>query len=188
MKTALIVIDLIEDYFDRGLWPDSCIPENRDDLDSRSNDLVAVCRGHEVPIFWVRQEFEPDLSNAFQHMLDGGRSYAVRGTPGSQLLSELNVQPTDTVLTKHRFSAFYETRLAELLADRGIDTVILAGITTSWCVRSTAVDAYQRDLTVVLAKDCMAGFTERDHEESLSAMDGYIAKACSNREIEHLFS
>jgi len=141
-----------------------------------------------MPIIWVRQEFEPDLSNVFPHMQESGRFYAIRGTPGSRLLGELDVAPSDIILTKHRYSVFFETSLAEMLIERGTETLILAGITTAWCIRSTAVDAYQRDLTVILAEECLDGFTRQDHEESLNAMDGYIATACSNREIESRLS
>ena len=188
MKTALIVIDLIEDYFDEDIWPDSRIPGHRVELAARTNDLVAICRNQEVPVFWIRQEFEPDLSNVFRHMRDGGRSYAIRGTPGSRLLPELDVDPSDTIISKHRFSAFFETSLADRLSALGIDTVVLAGITTAWCVRSTAVDAYQRDLTVILARECLDGFTERDHENSLRDMGGYIARALTNREISEFIN
>jgi len=66
----------------------------------------------------------------------------------------------------------------------GVSTVILAGITTPWCVRSTAVDAYQREFDVILASDCMAAFDEASHVESLTAMDGYIATSLRNAEIE----
>lgn len=180
---ALIVIDLLQDFFDSSIWPNSLIPESRQILVEKTNDLIASCRSHQLPIIWFRQEFKPDLSDAFAHMRRSGKRYTISGTNGCELLPELHIHPDDTVLCKSRFSAFYETELNTLLNRLGINCLILAGITTSWCVRSTAVDAYQRDYDIILAGECMQAFTTEDHESSLRAMDGYIATNLSNVEI-----
>ncbi|HMB94122.1 MAG TPA: isochorismatase family cysteine hydrolase [Rhodothermales bacterium] len=177
---ALLVIDLIEDYFDVDLWPHSQLPQARTRLTEKTNALVAWCRQENIPIIWVRQAFKPDLSDAFLHVRTRSQRYAIQGTPGAMLLPELNVADTDTVITKQRFSAFYQTNLDDVLARLGTRTLILAGITTAWCVRSTAVDAYQRDLQIVLARDCIDGFTREEHEASLQAMDGYLGPCYTN--------
>lgn len=184
MGCALIIIDLIEDYFDASIWPASALPARRRELVTAGNDLVRICREQNVPVIWVRQEFSADMSDAFQHARRAGMRYAIAGTRGAALASGLDVKPGEAELTKTRFSAFYGTTLDDLLVEMGVSTVILAGITTAWCVRSTAVDAYQRDFEVILAKDCMAAFDEASHVESLAAMDGYIATSLRNAEIE----
>ena len=181
--TALIIIDLVEDFFDDTLWPESAIPSARGRLIERTNDLAASCRAAGVPVIWFRQEFQPDLRDAFPHMRKADRLYTIAGTAGCQLLQGLEVEATDRILLKTRFSAFYRTELEEVLASLGVRTVILAGITTAWCVRSTAVDAYQRDMEVIVAKECVAAFTEEEHDRSLAAMDGYIAQVLSNHNI-----
>jgi nicotinamidase-related amidase len=109
--------------------------------------------------------------------------YAVEGTPGAALLDGLHVEPSDLVIAKSRFSAFHDTELDNWLNRLQCSRVILAGITTAWCVRSTAVDAYQRDLDVILASDCMAAFDVQSHKESLAAMDGYVARSMSTPKI-----
>ena len=185
MNAALIVIDLIEDYFDTSIWPSSVIPFRRSILARSTNELVYGCRSAGARVIWVRQEFDEDMSDAFLHARSGGMRYAIRGTPGSRLLGEFELSEDDETLTKRRFSAFFETRLHARLSELDVSTVILAGITTAWCVRSTAVDAYQRDYEVIIASECTAAFTEAAHRESLEAMDGYIADALSNAEILH---
>ena len=182
------MIDLIEDYFNADLWPSSVIPNKRKNLCRSANELVARCRAAEIPVIWVRQEFAPDFSDAFPHARAIGKRYAIKGTPGAQLLPELDVDHEDVVLTKKRFSAFYQTSLELLLIDRNVTEIILAGITTAWCVRSTAVDAYQRDYDVLLAKDCMAAFQEADHVDSMTAMDGYIGKVVTNHSLATILS
>lgn len=184
MTHALIIIDLIEDYFDASIWPESAIPGKREAIVGATNEAVEICRSRGVPIVWIRQEFKSDFSDAFPHAKKGGRRYALRGTPGAALMRELDVRPTDANVAKTRFSAFYGTDLEEDLRGQRISTVILAGITTAWCVRSTAVDAYQMGFDVILASDCMAAFDDAAHRESLAAMNGYIATCLTNIELD----
>lgn len=186
--TALIVIDLLEDFFDADLWPQSAIPAARARLVEKTNDLTACCRAAEVPVLWFRQEFKPDLSDAFLNMRKKGLRYTIAGTPGCQLLSDLHREPSDIVLLKTRFSAFYRTQLDAELARLKVRTVILAGITTAWCVRSTAVDAYQRDMEVIVAEECVAAFTDETHLSSVAAMEGYLGTFVSNREIARMLT
>ncbi len=175
-ETVLVVIDMLEDFFDPGLWPESDLPGRRGDLVEAIGKCVRIFRKAGCPVFWVQQAFEPDLSDAFPHMRRTGRRYTIRDTAGARVLHELDQQCTDPVVMKKRFSAFYGTDLRQQLEASRKATVCLAGITTSWCVRSTATDAYQADFRVVLCDGCMAGFRDADHERDLAAMSGYIAE------------
>lgn len=177
---ALIVVDLLVDFFDPKLWPESPLPGMRTGLVEGLQPALAWFRKRGRPVIWVRQAFAPDLSDAFPHMRRTGRVYTIRGTAGAEFLPELDVRADEAVIRKTRFSAFFGTGLAELLAERGCESVVLAGITTSWCIRSTATDAYQHDLDVCLLRDCLGGFSREDHARDLAAMDGYIARVMEN--------
>jgi len=181
--TALIIVDLLEDFFDPAIWPESAIPPARARLAKRTNELAVSCRAAGIPVIWFRQEFRADLQDAFLHMRRNDRHYTIVGTKGCQLLAELEVGPEDRVLLKTRFSAFYRTELEAVLEKLGSREVIIAGITTAWCVRSTVVDAFQRDMEVIVATDCVAAFTEEAHESSIAAMNGYVARCLSNEAI-----
>jgi isochorismate hydrolase len=95
----------------------------------------------------------------------------------------LAVDPSDTVIVKKRYSAFYGTILDEILARLGADTIILAGINTHACIRTTAIDAYQRDWPVILATDCVDSYDQEHHEISLRYMQDKVAALISNHEI-----
>ena len=179
----LVIVDLLQDFFDAKIWPQSILPASRNELAVKTNELAALCRSHKISVVWFRQEFKSDLSDAFPHMRKSEKIYTISGTEGCELLPELDVHPNDHVMLKSRFSAFFRTNLEALLQERKIDRVILAGITTAWCIRSTAVDAYQRDYEVIVAKECVQAFSEKEQEESIRAMDGYIATFLSNTEI-----
>ena len=74
--------------------------------------------------------------------------------------------------------------LAEVLRGLGVNFLILAGITTAWCIRSTATDAYQRDFRVAFAEDCLASFTQEAHARAVLDMSTVLGPFWSNREIE----
>ncbi len=174
-RSAILIIDLVRDYFDPAIWPSSALPDLAADLVAATNNLTAAARAGHHPVIWVRQQFKPDLSDAFPHMIRDGRRYAVSGTNGCRLLPGLDTADTDRDLVKTRFSAFFETPLADTLGDLGITDVYVAGVTTQWCVRSTVVDAYQQGLEVHVVRECTAAFTTEAHNSALQEMDGYIA-------------
>lgn len=177
MKACLLVIDLIEDF----LAP--LPPERVARLISHVNTLAAVVRARSGSIIWVRQEFEPDLSDAFLEMRDRNIRVAVRGTSGARLDPRLNRAEGDFELVKKRYSAFFGGELDGMLAELQPTQLILAGVNTHACVRMTAIDAYQRDFRVILASDCLDSYDVAHGRMSLHYMDGKIARAQTNAEI-----
>jgi nicotinamidase-related amidase len=134
-------------------------------------------------VIWVRQEFEPDLSDAFPEMRAKEIYVTIKGTEGCQLLPGLAVAPADPIVVKKRYSAFFGTGLDQLLNRLAPDTLILAGINTHACIRTTAVDAYQRDWPVILALDCIDSYDREHHEVSLRYMRDKIAAVRTNLAI-----
>jgi nicotinamidase-related amidase len=78
------------------------------------------------------------------------------GTHGAAFIDGIVPRPGEAMVTKHRFGAFTETGLEQLLRRAGIRTVILAGVTTNCCVETTAREAVMRDFYLVVAGDCVA--------------------------------
>lgn len=95
-KPGLIVIDMINDFLKD--WELT----RRSKLVRSINDLLEVARTSSWPVIWVRQEFEPDLQDAFPEMRAKGIRIAIKGTPGCQLLRELAGDPSDIVIVKKR--------------------------------------------------------------------------------------
>ncbi len=180
MKPALIVIDMLNDFW---VVQD---PARKDSLVRAINGLVGAMRASGHPVIWVRQEFEADLSDAFPEMREKRIYITIKGTPGCQMISELAVIPSDPVIVKKRYSAFFGTALDELLKALDPDSLILAGINTHACIRTTAIDAYQRDWTVILAADCIDSYDRAHHDLSLRYMKDKIASVLTNREIQQL--
>jgi nicotinamidase-related amidase len=177
-KPVLIVIDMLNDFLDN--WE----PAHRQRLVEAINELVHTMRGYSHPILWVRQEFEPDLRDAFPEMKAKGIHITIKGTAGCQIIPELDFAASETVIVKKRYSAFFGTGLDETLGHLRPDAIILAGINTHACIRTTAIDAYQRDWPVVLALDCIDSYDREHHEISLRYVKDKLAPVLTNREIE----
>jgi nicotinamidase-related amidase len=176
-RPVLIVIDMLNDFLD--LWEAT----SRRRLTESINELVGVMRGAGRPIIWVRQEFEPDLRDAFPEMRAKGIRITIKGTVGCQIVPELATNSSDVTIVKKRYSAFHGTTLDELLARLQPDPLILAGINTHACIRTAAIDAYQRDWPVVVAFDCVGSYDKEHHEISLKYMAGRIASVMTNEQI-----
>jgi len=176
-KPVLIVIDMLNDFLDH--WTST----SRQCLVKSIGELVSTMRTFGHPVIWVRQEFEPDLQDAFPEMRTRQIRITIRGTSGCQIVPELDVDERDTVVIKKRYSAFYGTNLDRLLEGLRPDAIILAGINTHACIRTTAIDAYQRDWTVVLATDCIGSYDQEHHAVSLRYMKDKIASLMTSAQI-----
>ena len=176
-QSVLLVIDMLNDFFQEGP-----LAGRREELVRAINALVARYRTHGQPIIWVRQEFAPDLSDAFLAMRQEGVSVTIAGTEGCQILPELDVRTGDLILVKKRYSAFFGTYLDSILANLDPATLVLAGVNTHACVRTTAIDAYQRDFRVVIASDCVASYDNEHHDVTMRYLAGRMSLK-SNAEI-----
>src|SRR5262245_47360841 len=178
-KYLLLVIDLLNDYF-RQQAP---LAAHRSHLVASVNGLAAAFRQARQPIVWVRQEFAPDLSDAFLRARRENHRVTIAGTAGCESPPEMRRHASDTGLVKKRYSAFFGTNLDEPLAALRPVNLVLAGINTHACVRMTAIDAYQRDYEVLVASDCVASYDEEHHEVTKRYLNAGIARFVPSAEI-----
>jgi len=170
MKT-LLVIDMLEDFFRK-----DPLKSIREKLVTNINTLTEQFRKNDVPIIWIRQEFKEDLSDAYLVMKKENIRITIAGTVGCEILPELLKTSSEHEIIKKRYSAFYGTELDELLNELGTTELILAGVNTHACIRSTAIDAYQRDLEITIPIECVASYDQEHHDVTLRYLGGRIAK------------
>ena len=103
--------------------------------------------------------------------------------PGAEFQPGFEPQPGDLILTKPRFSAFINTPLESLLRSRGIQTVLVGGLTTDVCVSSTSRDAFQREFDTVTLNDCTATKTQARHEAGLETLASVFGTVCSSTDV-----
>src|SRR5699024_8607700 len=139
-RPVVLAIDMMAAYFRFG--SNFCLP-SRDCLDSAAR-VIGAARESGVPVIHTRVEFAPDG-------VDGGvfikKVPALMALAGggelSQLMPEVKPAGDELVVVKQYASAFFGTSLASTLGALGTDTVVIVGVSTSGCVRATAVDAVQ---------------------------------------------
>src|SRR3954451_17357803 len=138
--------------------------------------VLKAARQAGVAIVYLKMEFRPDLSGAGaarspnwrKHLPLGGIGepmtapdgrqgrLLIRETWNTEIVPELTPEPGDIVISKHRYSGFFETDLDLILRSLGVTTLIVTGCTTSVCVESTIRDAMVRDYACLLLTDCTA--------------------------------
>jgi nicotinamidase-related amidase len=162
--TALLVIDMQADFFD-----DPAMERQREELVAGVN--LAAARAHEANamVVEIRTVHTPDGSSWSLNMLEDDQGMAIEGSPGAGAAEGLELGST-VLVEKTRDSAFHATRLAELLASRGIGSVALCGVSTESCVATTASDAYAHDLHVVLVEDAIAAADDHAHRHALDRL------------------
>lgn len=126
---------------------------------------------------WVRERKDDDDNVQLVHIQESHREndadfrvrpvHAVRGTWGSEIIPELHPEKGEYVVPKRRHSGFQYTDLELYLREEDIDTVVVTGVWTNVCVRSTATDALARAFKVITLSDGCASKTEEMHEYGL---------------------
>lgn len=170
---------MLNDYFQKGR-----LSYNRTRLCNSINELANCGRDSDFSIIWVRQEFKEDLSDAFLIMRKKSISKTIENTEGSQILDELIRNENDYEIVKKRYSPFFKTRLDKILNQNNIQQLIICGINTHACVRMAAIDAYQRDLEVIIAADCVDSPDEEHHKVSLRYLGSEISRVMDNEQIK----
>lgn len=178
-KMTLLIIDMLNDFFRQH----TNLAKQRSQLVTAINTLTKSFRDHDQPVLWVRQEFAPDLHDAFLDMRKHNLHLTIAGTDGCEILPELDLQPIDKTIVKKRYSAFFGTDLEATLQQIRPDLLVVCGINTHACVRTTVIDAYQRDYDVIVATDCIASYDEAHHSITTRYLDGSIARLLPSQEI-----
>jgi isochorismate hydrolase len=88
----------------------------------------------------------------------------------AKIASELATAPSDPIVIKKRYSAFFGTQLDQMLHRLTPDVLILAGINTHACILMSAIDAYQRDWKIVVAAECVDSYDREHHDISMKYM------------------
>jgi len=174
-KKAVIIIDMLNDFVTGDL---KC--ERAERIIPNLKRLIEAAREKGVPVIYANDAHYPE---DFEVVRRWGK-HAIKGTPGAEVIPELKPAEKDYIIEKRTYSGFFETGLDSLLRSLGVETVILCGLHTHICVRHTAADAFFRGYKIVVAKDGVESFTEKDHVEGLNYLqDVYGAELKSVDEI-----
>jgi nicotinamidase-related amidase len=164
--TALVVIDL-----QRGIAGRPMQPHTAQDVVKNAAQLVQAFRKHGMPVFLVHVVHSPETMLVMQTDTTFPRP-PVLPPDWSEFVPEIAPVPTDIVIAKKQWGAFYGTDLDLQLRRRGMDTIVLCGISTEYGVESTARFAYEYGYEQVFAEDAMASMSAESHNAAVT----YILK------------
>jgi nicotinamidase-related amidase len=172
-RAALIVIDIQASTF-----RDHSEVRSIDNMPGYAERMLAArtaidaARANNIPVIFIQEVHRPDLVD-FGRELDGQEDvHCLEDNPNTALaVEQMGVLPTDYVVPKRRYSAFFGTDFEILLKGLKVDTLLLVGGLTDVCVHYTFVDGHQHDYFCRVIEDCVAGSSETAHEASLMAME-----------------
>lgn len=171
-RPALVVVDMCRAYFEE----DSPLYAGVPDVADRCRELVAEARRADIPVLWTRVEFEPGgADGGIFYRKVGALSVFDRGGPLGHWLDGLEPEPGDVVITKQYASAFFATSLASSLVSAGVDTTLICGVSTSGCVRATALDACQHGFVPVVVSEACGDRDPEVHRANLFDLDAKYA-------------
>ena len=134
--------------------------------------VLAECRSRALPVFFTTVVYEP-------HLRDAGRfiekvpalGILIRGSEWVKVDERIRPTPSERVIEKKYASAFFDTRLDMELRSLGVDTVVMAGCTTSGCIRASAIDSMQYGFRTVVIRDAVGDRAKEPHEVNLFDID-----------------
>jgi maleamate amidohydrolase len=178
---ALVIVDFVIGFTDPAHFGGGNIGPAID----RTVALLALARARFWPIVHTRVVYADDGSDC------GGFTVKVPAlrkltetSPLSQIVPELTPRPGEMVLRKHNASAFFGTELAGWLAGRRIDTLLVAGCTTSGCIRATVVDSCSHNFRTIVVSDCVGDRAIGPHDANLFDMGQKYADLMTLADIE----
>jgi isochorismate hydrolase len=113
--------------------------------------IITIAREKKVPLIFTQHSHKSTEGAGMLGAWWG--DLIIKGTPEARLLPELNIRPGDIVIQKDRYSAFYNSDLAEKLIERNIKDLVIGGVMTNLCCETTARDAFVRDYRVFFLAD-----------------------------------
>ena len=125
--------------------------------------LRARCASRRIPVIYVNDAtgtWEADRTQLQQRCL-------MPSARGREVVRQIAPAANDLFIFKPRHSAFYATPLAEVLARLGVQELILTGVTSHQCVLFSAMDAYVRNLDIIVPRDCIGAPAARQTRQAL---------------------
>lgn len=178
-RSAVLVVDMLNDFLEpAGAMP---LPEGRR-LYEPIRRVLAAARTHGAAVIWVCDAHPPG-----DREFDKRSVHCLAGTWGAQIVEALQPLDDEYRVPKRRYSGFYETDLDLRLRELGVAHVILTGVVTNICVRSTAHDAFFRGYDVIVVQDCVAATGDREQESSLYDIDTHFGTVSGLEEVLTVF-
>lgn len=184
-KPALLIVDFVMAYLDK----DSPLYAGAEDALASNERLLSAARAAGVPVIFTNVVYQTGGA-------DGGLFYKKipalsafdKGSPLGDFPPTLRPEAGELVISKQFASAFFGTNLAAALRDKQIDTLLITGMSTSGCVRATALDALQHGFAPFVVRDACGDRHPAPHESNLFDLQAKYAEVISEPEAVRLMA
>jgi len=209
---ALIVIDVQNDFCAVGgmMSKEGFDVADAQKAASRLPTLIAAARSAGALVVFVRNVYSTNVGAnsanpnkpANMFLSDSWLEQAARTRKGSytrrqvcaegswegDFYGDIRPLPGEPIVTKHRYSAFYNTDLDSILRAHAIRTIVLTGVATNVCVETTAREGFVRDYYVVFVSDGTATYSAEDHKATLKNIDRFFGQVTTIADIVSIWT
>lgn len=179
-RPALLLVDPARAYTE----PTSQLYAGVEEEVAAMRRLLGACRTAGIPVVITRVVHEfPGDGGLFARKVPATRAFSA-GNPLGEPIEGLETKAGEVLLTKQYPSAFFATSLAPTLTALNIDTVLIAGLSTSGCVRATALDALQHGFIPLVVREAVGDRLPDVHAQNLRDIEAKIGDVVSIDDIE----
>ncbi len=179
-RPALLVVDLINAFTD----PETGLGSELKAVLDHTDDLLTAFRERDLPRYFTTIAFEKSYGDAgrFIEKVPALRELEL-GTEAVEVDDRVAPVGEERVIRKKYASAFFGTDLSTALTTDGVDTVVVVGVTTSGCIRATAVDSLQYGYRTIVPADAVGDRAEEPHRANLFDIDAKYGDVVATEDV-----
>ena len=163
--------------------PNSPLGFECNDLIESNQRLIDIFRKRGLPIFFTTTIYSKDSEASVFRKKIPDLNILSKDSEWVEFTSKIKPKSSELIIEKKHASAFFNTNLYSELMLMGVDTVVITGVTTSGCVRATAVDGLQNNLNTIVVEDCVGDRNLNSHEANLHDLNAKYADIVSSRNL-----
>ncbi len=183
-KPALIVVDMINAFTD----PECDLGSECESVVKANQELLAEFRKLNLPILFTTVAYHNgEQARVFRERISA-LNILVAKSHWVDLDERMERKKNEKIVEKQWASGFFSTDLHDLLQADAVDSIVVTGLTTSGCVRATAVDGLQHDYRVVVAEQAVGDRNQQAHDANLFDLNAKYADVESNHTIIEMLS
>jgi ureidoacrylate peracid hydrolase len=161
-RAAVLVVDMVNDFCKPG---GAMVLPGYEILVPKQKAVIDAARIAGAPIIWIHDSHRRNMRRDREFLKRS--PHCLEGSWGVEIIEDLGARADEIHVIKHRYSAFFQTDLDLVLKDMLIEQVVVFGVVTNICVRSTVHDAFFNGYEVVVPRDCCAATGPREQESTL---------------------
>ena len=177
-RCAVLVVDMINEFCKPG---GKMVLPGYEVLVEPQLRVIEAARAAGAPVIWIHDSHRKNMRRDREFLKR--TPHGEEGTWATEIIDDLGARPDEIHVIKHRYSSFFQTDLDLVLKDMLIDQVVVFGVVTNICVRSTVHDAFFNGYEVVVPRDCCAATGPREQESTLYDIATHFGVVSDSRAV-----